>query len=93
MDIFDGANLYDLVFTFRETDPLNKNYALLGIENKNYSLNSGSYFILMVLQILFYFMQFALNFLAIKLANFKIGRKLGMKMYSSSYIQKYRDSV
>jgi len=48
MDIFDGAGLYAIMFEFKSTSALNQNYELMDIENKNFLLNSGSYFIIMV---------------------------------------------
>lgn len=42
--MFDAAWFYDMFFSFRETGAINDNFGFLGIENKNFILNSGSYF-------------------------------------------------
>ena len=66
------------------------NYELLGIEDKNFLLNSGSYFIMLVGQMLYFLTYFLLNKCAKKLSHFKPARKLGVKVYKSSYKQAFK---
>ena len=49
MDILDGKGFYSEWFDFKHTEPLNDNYELMDIEDKNFILNSGSYFILIAI--------------------------------------------
>jgi hypothetical protein len=46
MDVLDGGRFYSLMFEFKETGSLNDMYDLIGIEDKNFIMNSGSYFII-----------------------------------------------
>lgn len=45
VDIFDGSELYSMIFDFLPTNPLNDNFDLLGISTSTFLLNSGSYFV------------------------------------------------
>ena len=44
MDVFDMANYYEDWFEYAETDPLNSNFEFMGMGDKNFIFNSGSYF-------------------------------------------------
>jgi len=49
IDIFSGELIYDLIFNFEESEPLNGSYEQLGFETKNFMFNSGSYFIFVII--------------------------------------------
>jgi hypothetical protein len=90
MDIFDGSGLYEKLFQFKQTSPLNDNYELAQIGDKNFIMNSGSYFI-------FFFGIFVLKLAIIsfqhvarKCAKYSWARKLGIKSYSSSYYKELK---
>jgi hypothetical protein len=55
MDVLDGGRFYSLMFEFKETGSLNDNYDLIGIEDKNFIMNSGSYFIIILIIVLLRF--------------------------------------
>ena len=61
MDILDGQVLYEKWFSFRETEPHNDMYELLDYGDKSFVLNSGSYFIIIVLQISYYVILYIVN--------------------------------
>ena len=46
MDILNTEGWYENNLTFHETPPINQAFAFFGIDNKNFILNSGSYFAL-----------------------------------------------
>jgi hypothetical protein len=46
MDIFSGEDFYEKHFVFRETTPINLRFEEMGIGDKNFTLNSGSYLIM-----------------------------------------------
>jgi len=46
MDILDGQGYYDKWFEFRETDAHSDMFEMMDIGDKNFVMNSGSYFIL-----------------------------------------------
>ena len=86
MDLFDGAELYAQIFTFKETLPLNKNFESFGLMDKNLIMNSGSFFIFFSGFVVINTLLFFLNWLATVCARFQPCRKLGMKVYSKSHI-------
>jgi len=53
MDILDGRGFYEEWFTFKPTTALNDNYELMDIGTKNFMLNSGSYFIIIFLLVVY----------------------------------------
>jgi hypothetical protein len=55
MDVLDGGRFYSQMFEFKETGSLNDNYDLIGIEDKNFVMNSGSYFIIILIIVLLRF--------------------------------------
>ena len=68
MDILDGQNMYGDIFDFKHTEPLNEYYELLDLGDKNFMMNSGSYFILLFIILFYYSIRKVLNKLAIKYA-------------------------
>ena len=85
MDIFDAADYYTSWFDFKKTESVNGNYDLFGIDTKNFIFNSGSYFVFMMGFVIVNAILFLLNKLAARFSNHKAFRKLGLKVYSSSY--------
>jgi hypothetical protein len=81
MDIFDGQGLFAKWFTFRETDPHNSMYDLLDYGDKNFLLNSGSYFVFMFGMTSWFLLMIIVNILAVKCARYSWFRWLGAKAY------------
>ena len=68
MDVLDGQNLYSILFEFKETPPLNDNYDMFDIGDKNFIMNSGSYFLLLLAFILYNFLLWLINAYAVSRA-------------------------
>ena len=51
-DILDAKDLWLHFFNFKDTKPLNDNFALFDIVSKNFVVNSGSYFIFVMVSML-----------------------------------------
>ena len=49
MDVLSGESFYEENFEFKETDPLNERFETMGMDSQNFIMNSGSYFILLIL--------------------------------------------
>jgi hypothetical protein len=85
MDILDGKTLYEHLFRFKETAPLNANYETMDIPDKNFVNNSGSFFPLIAIIVLYNFSEALLNKVATVFARFKCCRRIGMYAYAESW--------
>ena len=85
MDVFDGSGLYALIFDFKQTEALSPNFESFGISDKNFMMNSGSYFIFFASFFIINPALFLMNKIAIWQARRPIFRKIGLKVYSKSY--------
>ena len=85
MDVFDGSGLYAQVFDFKPTEPLTPNFESFGISDKNFMMNSGSYFIFFISFFVINGSLFLINKISVWQAHRSIFRKIGMKVYSNSY--------
>lgn len=81
LDLLDAAGYYEEWFSFKETSSLNQNFELYGMTDKNFVLNSGSYFVFQGSVLFFVFGKAAINKLAVANARSKWWRKVGMKNY------------
>ena len=86
MDVFDGSGIYASVFEFTESEPINDSFMLLGFNNKNFLINSGSFFIMLALILLSNFRRWLLNSFAVCNNRLRLCRRLGMGNYSQSYL-------
>ena len=87
MDVFDLADYYEMWFNFKETFPLNDNYELLGMDDMNFMINSGSYFGYAIIIIFSLFSGKIINFCAVKGSKYKIARQIGMKFDENNTIK------
>lgn len=78
LDIFSGEKLYELMFEFREDEPLNEKFDQLDMGGKNFLMNSGSFFIMAFLIFFTFYLKRIINFICSKLARFRISRIVGM---------------
>jgi len=85
MDVFDGGGIYLSLFNFTESDPHTESFGMLGIETKNFLVNSGSYFIVMFGILGFNLVYWFLNSIAKRCARFKSCRRMGIKVYNEDY--------
>ena len=65
MDILEGKALYMSLFEFSASRPLNDNFETMGIQTKNFVYNSGSYFNLFLLIMVFNLSKIVLNRVAV----------------------------
>ena len=84
MDLLDGADLFEAIFDFKETEPLNENFAYYKIEDRNFIMNSGSYFVVQVILFASHFTMSFINIIAVKFARNKHARELGIWAYDDS---------
>ena len=89
MDVLDAGDYYEEWADFKETDPMNENYDFFGIGDKNFIMNSGSYFPFFASFIVINMSLWILNKLAAWMAHKEMWRNLGLKVYSSSYFQDF----
>ena len=85
MDVFDGSTLYATLFTFTDSNALNDSFLMLGICDKNFLLNSGSYFIIMSIIVGTNIFNWLANSIAKKCSKFRVCRRIGMGRYAESY--------
>ena len=55
MDVLSGEDFYEKHFEFQETDPINERFDEFGIGDKNFTMNSGSFLIMNILILLWFF--------------------------------------
>ena len=79
-DIFDGASLYDQIFEQVESEPLNSNFALLGISTSTFIWNSGSFFILMAIIVATFVVKAVFNKMAFLFAQSRFFRRIGIAL-------------
>ena len=85
MDLLDGAGYYSKWFDLRQTKPINDAWEMMDIDNKNFILNSGSYFIIQTGLLVFYLIRFIINSLAACCPKYKRVQKVGMWAFEESY--------
>jgi hypothetical protein len=87
MDIFNGEGTYEEHLLFKETSPIGVKWAFFGIENSNFILNSGSYFVIIGGMAFYAFVFWTLNKACAYLAKFSYTRKFGMFIYEENYYE------
>ena len=69
MDIFDGEALFEMLFTFKETEPVGEKWAFFKFENSNFIMNSGSYFVIIVGMVFYGIANFIINKICVHYSN------------------------
>ena len=87
MDILDGQGFYTEWFKFRETTPHSEMFEMMDIENKNFVINSGSFFIIVVGIWLWEIDKAIINTVAKVFARYKWARKIGLWAYEKSHLK------
>ena len=64
MDLLDGKGYYSEWFDLRHTEPISDMWEMMDMEDKNFLLNSGSYFMIQTGLLVFYLISFIINSLA-----------------------------
>ena len=78
MDVFSGEDFYEKHFQFQHTEPVNKRFDEFGIGDKIYTSNSGSFLIMQLVIILWFFGKKLLLWVCIKYSHYKVFRTIGM---------------
>jgi hypothetical protein len=81
IDIIDGSQLYENIFIFFPTSPLNDNFEAFGIENKNLLMQSGSYFIFLISLFTFMYLKIIINKVSVCNYQSKCFRTLGIQVF------------
>ena len=74
LDIFSGEELFSIMFSFKETTPLNSIFEKNGVDSKNYISNSGSFLIIIIGLWIYHIVIKALIWLCEKFGRFKCVR-------------------
>jgi len=77
LDIFSGEELFSIIFSFKETTPLNSIFEKNGVDSKNYISNSGSFLIIIIGLLINHVVIKALIWLCKKFGHFKCARYFG----------------
>lgn len=77
MDILNGERMYEESFSFKETEPINDQFAFFGIGDKNFLNNNGSYGLILCGLTWSTFGYYCLNKMAAKCFKYKISRLIG----------------
>ena len=83
--MFDGQELYGKWFVFEETTPFNDMFEILDYGDKNFIMNSGSYFIFIIVTVGYLLVQLIINKLTVRCAKYRWPRKLGIYVFNKSY--------
>jgi len=78
MDLLDGYGLYTKWFDFKSTEPINDYWEMMGYDENNFLLLSGSYFIMMTILIVYFFVLWIINYIAKRCAKRRTARLIGM---------------
>ena len=65
MDIFSGEDLYEKWFKFKATNPPSEQFAFFQIEDANFFMNSGSYFVIQAGLMAYYLTAWFINMMCI----------------------------
>ena len=78
MDVFSGEDFYEKNFVFQETKPVNIRFDEFGIGDKIYTSNSGSFLIMQLVIILWFFGKKMLLWVCIRYSHYRVPRAIGM---------------
>lgn len=85
MDIFNGENFYEENLTFKETAAIGEKWAFFGMDNSNFIMNSGSYFVIIVGLFVYMIVFYTVNKICTLNAKSPVARKIGMAIHEDSY--------
>ena len=93
MDVFSGEDYYEEMFEFKETDAIGEKWAFFGMDNSNFVMNSGSYFVIIGGMFLYMVIFSTVNRVCVVFAKNKWARKLGMLVYVENYWEDFVDGT
>ena len=82
MDVFTMEEKYESWFDFKETTPLNTKFEFFDVENKIYTSNSGSLYILIVIIYGGALLRWIINKICLMFAKYKYPRMFGSYVYT-----------
>eukprot|EP00356_Strombidium_inclinatum_P000932 CAMPEP_0170510854 /NCGR_PEP_ID=MMETSP0208-20121228/65987_1 /TAXON_ID=197538 /ORGANISM="Strombidium inclinatum, Strain S3" /LENGTH=217 /DNA_ID=CAMNT_0010794345 /DNA_START=2269 /DNA_END=2922 /DNA_ORIENTATION=- len=84
MDILSGEELYEQIFSFRRTPPLSAKFEEMDFRSLTFIMNSGSFFIILILIFLEPLARVAITGLCLLLKRFKFMREIGIYFHTPS---------
>jgi len=81
LDMLDAASYFEEWWEFKETDALTDSFDMYGMGDKNFIINSGSYFVYQSMVLFFILGNAFVNKLAVCNAKSKWWREIGIKYY------------
>jgi hypothetical protein len=81
IDIFSAEEYYPLMFAFTETTPFNDEFEQFEIDNKNWLVLSGSYYVFTLFVVGFLGFKKLVNFIAAQYPESPLARKIGIWAY------------
>ena len=85
MDVFNGEDYFEKIFNFKETAAIGEKWAFFGMDNSNFVMNSGSYFVIQGGLVVYMIVFFSLNRVCSWNAKNLTARKIGMFVYEDNY--------
>jgi len=85
MDIFNGEGYYEELLSFKETAAIGEKWAFFGIDNSNFILNSGSYFVIEGGLLIYILVLYLINELCVLFRKSLVARKIGMFVHIDGY--------
>lgn len=85
MDVFNGEGHYEELLFFKETAAIGEKWAFFGIDNSNFILNSGSYFVLEAGLLIYILAHYLINKLCVLFSKAVAARKVGMFVHIDGY--------
>ena len=75
---------YEENLNFTDTTPLNNKFEFFGTDNKNYTLNSGSLYMVVALIYISAMLRYCINFIALKRPHNKCCRAVGVYFHKGN---------
>jgi hypothetical protein len=87
MDILKSEEYYEENIVFRKTEAINESFAFFGISDKNFVLNSGSYFMIQGGLLAYCFTKYLINQLSVIFSKNKYARTVGIFVHEDNYLK------
>ena len=84
MDIFNSEVLYNELFTFKRTTPLNTQFETFKMESKTFFVNSGPFMIYIAIIFTSVLIRRVINQICVCLPRFKVTRWIGRNVYEEN---------
>jgi len=81
MDVFEAENKYENIFVFKETEYVSEKFNFLGTGDKNFTMNSGSLYVMFLLIIFEDLGRKIINRIVLMCKRVKYARRIGAYFY------------